>query len=286
MALKTVTEIPTIDVVRVAIQAAGATDEYALNTASKIAVEPVIETTDAVKLIIKGILKAQKKEMNTLTGNKITLTDNVFLPEIVKILQGGTITLGSTAVGTGDSGLLITSKDISKVITITLVDPDAANQSLLVTVTGNDIVISLATGEGPGNAITSTATLVAGAIAALPAAAALISVAQAGAGSGVMVAAAETRISSPVTGYTPPVVGSDPAAVPAFTLKAYTAQYNAAGEIVQYECINYPNCSATPIAFSSEDGVFRVPEYTINSNPANGVAPYAITYIDSLPAIA
>lgn len=92
MALKKVTEIPTIDVVLVTIKAKDSVDEYALDTASKIGVSPQIETQEAVKLIIKGRLKAQKPAETTLTGNEIILTDNVFAPEIVKILQGGTIT--------------------------------------------------------------------------------------------------------------------------------------------------------------------------------------------------
>jgi hypothetical protein len=88
-----------------------------------------------------------------------------------------------------------------------------------------------------------------------------------------------------VIGYTPPVVGSSEKGEP-FELSAYSAQYNAAGEIVRYEKITYPNCKGKPIAFSSEDGVFRVPEYTILSTPDTGVAPYTITYIDTLPVVA
>ena len=86
---KKITEIPTIDVVLVVVEAGN--ESYALDTANKISVEPQIETTNAVKLIVKGRLLAQKNETSTLTGNKITLTDNVFAPELVKFLQGGTI---------------------------------------------------------------------------------------------------------------------------------------------------------------------------------------------------
>ena len=95
MATKKVTEIPTIDVVLVTIKETGSTDEYALDTASKIAVTPQTEVTDAVKLVIKGVLKAQKPQVTTITGNTIVLTNNVFTPELVKILQGGTIAYDS-----------------------------------------------------------------------------------------------------------------------------------------------------------------------------------------------
>lgn len=109
MALKRGNEIPTIDVALVTIktkEGAGgspASTEIALNTASNIAVSVQSEMQDAVKLIIKGQLKAQKRSVTTITGNTIVLTDNVFNPEVVKILQGGTITMGTGA-------------DISKVI--------------------------------------------------------------------------------------------------------------------------------------------------------------------------
>lgn len=192
---KSKNEIPTIDCELITIEtvvtpASGSTSavtrEFGFTTANKLGVEPQIETTDAVKLMIKGKLKAQKKEESTITGHQLTLTDNVFNPELVKILQGGTITYDS--------------------------------------------------------------------------------------------------VSGDLTGYTPPVVGSDDKGE-VFTLNAYSAQYNAAGQIVNYEKIAYPNCTGVPIAFGAEDGVFRAPEYTINSAPDNGQAPYNITYVDALPTL-
>lgn len=92
MAIKRGTEIPTIDVNLVTVKLEGETDEIALDTASKISVAPEVETTDPVKLIIKGVLKAQKGQETTITGHTITLSDNVFTPELVLALQGGKIT--------------------------------------------------------------------------------------------------------------------------------------------------------------------------------------------------
>ena len=184
MAIKRASEIPTIDVNLVTIQEEGEnTDQYILDTASQIQVEPQIEEEDGVKLVVKGVLKAQKLGTQTLTGNQITLTDNVFTPELVQLLQGGTLTKGEDGV---------------------------------------------------------------------------------------------------VKGYTPPAAGSNEKGK-IFTLKAYSAQYNAAGVIVRYECISYPNCQGVPVAFNSEDGTFRAPEYTINSAPDIGEAPYTITYVNALP---
>lgn len=179
--------IPTIDVALVVVRT-GMTDgndsnatEIAVDTANKIAVEPQTETTDAIKLVKLGRLIAQKPATTTITGHQITMTDNVFIPELVKILQGGTV-------------------------------------------------------EGTGDTLT----------------------------------------------YTPPVAGStDKGQV--FELDCYSAQYDASGQIVRYEKITYPNCQGTPVAMSSEDDVFRVPEYTINSAPKEGEAPYKISYTKTLP---
>lgn len=176
------TEIPTIDVALVSIQGYGASDdEIILDTANKIAVTVGTETTDKVALIVKGRLIAQKPATTTVTGNDIILTDNVFIPEAVKIMQGGTIKYDT--------------EDTNKII-----------------------------------------------------------------------------------GYTPPVVGSDDKGK-LFKLIAYSAIYNAAGVIVGYEKITYPNCQGEPVALNSEDGVFRATEYTIHSAPANGEAPYDIDII-------
>lgn len=85
-------------------------------------------------------------------------------------------------------------------------------------------------------------------------------------------------------GYTPPVVGSDDAGKP-FKLKAYSAIYGPDSLLKGYECITYPNCQGTPVAFSSEDGTFRAQDYTINSAPSEGEAPYDMDIVQELPEV-
>lgn len=192
---KSKAEIATIDVSLVTIEVDGT--EFGFDTASSIEVEPQINEEDAITLVVKGILRAQKPAVSTVTGNQITLTDNVFNPELVQVLQGGKIKYWTseehTTEGDADAGFGISS-------------------------------------------------------------------------------------------YTPPVAGStDKGKV--FKLNAYSANYDASGQIVQYEKITYPNCQGTPVALSSEDGAFRAPEYTINSAPKSNEAPYVITYVDELPAL-
>lgn len=118
MGVKRGTEIPTIDVAMVTVQTYdNEADEIVVTTANKIAVTVGTETTEKIPLIVKGILIAQKPETTTVTGNSIVLTDNVFIPELVKILQGGTIkyddleptkVIGYTppVVGSGEKGKL------------------------------------------------------------------------------------------------------------------------------------------------------------------------------------
>lgn len=182
---KSLAEIPTIDCNLVTIETTGG--EFGFDTANEIGCEAQIETTDPVKLIVKGILRAQKGEESTYTGTDITLTDNVFNPQLVKVLQGGTIVYDTV--------------DTDKII-----------------------------------------------------------------------------------GYTPPTVGSGQKGE-TFTLHAYSAQYDTSGEIVQYEKMSFPHCTGVPIAFSSKDGVFRAPEYTIRSRPASTESPYTIDYVASLPTL-
>lgn len=180
-------EIATIDceLITISVGSGASAKEFGFDTANQIEVEPQIEEEDAVKLVVKGRLRAQKPPTKTITGNEITLHDNVFNPELVLILQGGEI--------------LYDQVDTSKIV-----------------------------------------------------------------------------------GYNPPVAGSDDKGE-VFTLNVYTAQYNAAGQVVQYEKTSYPNCTGQPVAFGSEDGAFRAPEYTIDSAPNTGERPYQITYVDKLP---
>lgn len=199
MATKRGHEIPTIDVVLVTVKAAGEENEIALNTASQIQISPQTETEEKVQLVVKGRLIAQKPPTSTLTGNQITLTDNVFNPEIVQILQGGTVKYWADAEHTS------------------------------------------AGEEDTGNGVAK---------------------------------------------YTPPTAGSTDKGKP-FTLCAYSAIYNAAGVITGYEKITYPNCQGMPVTFNSQDGVFRAPEYTINTAPKEDEAPYDMDFIgpDDLPKV-
>ena len=259
-----VTEIATIDVCMVVMQTLSAA--YALDTASKIDVEPQIETQDAVKLIVKGVLKAQKREVSTITGTKITLTDNVFAPEEVKILQGGTIqnatkyTFTCPSVGQATGSYYIKAGD--DYISFTLASALEEDDTIVYTDTGTLVVTK--GGLSSSLAYTSGTTVP---------------------GTGSQLTVTSATDTATIKSYTPPAVGSGTKGE-IFSLVVYSAQYNAAGDIVQYEKITYPNCQGVPVAFSSEDGVFRTPEYTINSAPNSDQPPYYLEYVASLPQLA
>lgn len=159
--------------------------ELGLKTGTQASVETELETTDGIKLIVKGKLIAQKRESNTITGTTITLTDNVFNPQLIQILQGGTV---------------------------------------------------------------------------------------------------EYNVDGSFKKYTPPVAGGEYEPV-SFTTNLYTAHYDASGLVQGYEKVTYPNCTGQPVAFSAEDDTFASPEYTINSAPSTGGAPYTIEYVKDLPTL-
>ena len=181
---KKVTGKATIDVELVVLRVGDSENgtEYALDTANKIIVEPQIETQDAIKLIKLGKLLAQKPKKDTITGHNITLTDNVFTPEIAKVLQGGKV-------------------------------------------------------QGTGVSLT----------------------------------------------YEPPARRKWEKRERFLNSEAYSAVYDTAGRIEMYEKITYPNCQGSPFGISSEDNVFRLPEYSISSAPSTGKPPYKISYVSELP---
>ena len=96
MPIKKGTEHATIDCCLVVLNPLSG-DSIGLDTANQIDVAIATETTDAVKLIVKGKLIAQKKGLTTVTGNTLTLTDNVFNYEVAKMIQGGTIKYWTSA---------------------------------------------------------------------------------------------------------------------------------------------------------------------------------------------
>ena len=251
-------EVATIDVALVTVTDANG-NVYGLDTSNKVEVNPVTETNDAIKLIVKGRLIAQKRQKVIVTGNTIVLTDNVFNAQLVQILQGGTITFstkysaasasidaGAHHIKVGDDYLAF---NVAEGITAAVEYNDVSGVLELVTSNKRIRKSYTVSASAPSGSTAITVTS----------------------------ASDQSRVKS----YTPPVDSSEENET--FTLNCYSAIYNAAGLIEGYEKISYPNCSGVPIAFSSEDDVFRASEYTINSAPNKNEAPYTIDYVPRLP---
>jgi hypothetical protein len=255
-------EIATIDVALCTIVDSNGR-EIGFKTSSKIGVNAVTKTLDANQLMIKGICAAQKKAQTTVVGHTIVLNDNVFIPEVVQILQGGVIVF-SKDYGYSASGVVAAG---AKYIHI---DADYLAFSLTSALASGDTLSY--------NDVTGVLTLVAGGVTSHPDYTVSATVPASGTEIVVVGVANEDYIRS----YTPPVSGEayEPEI---FTLCAYSTIYDAAGIVKGFEKITYPNCTGSPVAFSSEDNVFRVPEYTINSAPNSGQAPYAMDYVPRLP---
>lgn len=253
-------EVATIDVALVTVTDAN-DNTYGLDTSNKVEVNPVTETNDAIKLIVKGKLISQKRQKVIVTGNTIVLTDNVFNAQLVQILQGGTITFSSkysaasASIAAGTHYIKVEDDYLSFVVAEAITAAVEYNDvsGVLELVTSNKRIRKSYT---VSNAAPSSATQIV-----------------------VTSASDQSRIKS----YTPPADSSE--ASEPFTLSCYSAIYNAAGLIEGYERITYPNCTGVPIAFSSEDDVFRSSEYTINSAPNKNEAPYVMDYVPRLPVV-
>lgn len=90
MANKKITKMALIDVECVEIVAHNLEqDTYRWKTASNMNAELNITEGEAVELIVNGQLIAQKRAKDVVTGSTLTVTDNVFSPEVVKFIQGG-----------------------------------------------------------------------------------------------------------------------------------------------------------------------------------------------------
>lgn len=90
MANKKVTKMALIDVEMVEIVAHNMEqDTFRWQTASNLDAELQITEGEPVELICNGRLIAQKRAKDVVTGTQLTVSDNVFAPEIVKFIQGG-----------------------------------------------------------------------------------------------------------------------------------------------------------------------------------------------------
>lgn len=84
--------IATIDAVMVVVKTRETSPKtLAFNSSQKVGIETQIETHEAIKLVVKNSLKAQKPEQNILTGHIITITDQLTQYELLPLFNGGSV---------------------------------------------------------------------------------------------------------------------------------------------------------------------------------------------------
>lgn len=256
---KQVVENPTIDVDLVTIEQGG--KEYAITSMTQIDSSIETEVTEAVKLVVNGKLKAQKGRQVTITGARLTMTDNVFSPELVQVVQGGTINyeqvkthLAESALEAGDYSIAVEEGYVNFTLegdyevgtTITYSNMDKVS----LTSGDSEISIDFEYGEtATGDILTTTSTT-----------------------------------TENIVSYAPPTTEESMETEP-FTTNVYSSVYDTSGIRQYYEKMSLPNCKGEPITFSSQYNVFRAPVYTITSAPSKGQSPYTITYTNKLPEV-
>ncbi len=97
---------------------------------------------------------------------------------------------------TTSEGVIVTAVQPGHDITVAIVDPGVPNSPLMITVIGDEIVVTLAT--GPSGTPTSTAAQVVAALNASPAASALVIASTGGSGSALVGAMSKTALTSVV----------------------------------------------------------------------------------------
>jgi hypothetical protein len=89
---KNVTVVPLTDVVLAVITTVETEPKtYVFETASNVSTEEVTKTTEEQSLEIKGTVYANKPSKTIPIGYNLTLTNNVFMPEIAALLTGGKV---------------------------------------------------------------------------------------------------------------------------------------------------------------------------------------------------
>ena len=102
MASKRVEQLAFVDVLAVELIKHNVTqDTLRFKTSSAVDAELNVVEGEANQLIVNNVLIAQKKAVDTVTGATIKMKDNVFSPQVISLLQGGTFTVDGDGNFTG-----------------------------------------------------------------------------------------------------------------------------------------------------------------------------------------
>lgn len=74
-------------------------NSYIFETSDEVGIEEIVDEGEEQSLKIKGKLYANRAAENTVLGHDITCKDNVMCPELLELIQGGTLTKGTEGEG-------------------------------------------------------------------------------------------------------------------------------------------------------------------------------------------
>lgn len=69
-------------------------NSYVFDTSDEVTIEEVVDEGEEQTLKIKGKLYANRAAEDTVLGYDLTFKDNVMCPELLELMQGGTLTKG------------------------------------------------------------------------------------------------------------------------------------------------------------------------------------------------
>ena len=108
-------------------------DTHSFATADEIACEPVIEEGETKSLTIKNKLVASKQTPDMVLGHDITCKDNVFTPNLLADIQGGTVSEGGTfkKYTAPNVGAMPNTKSFDFIVYVEVVGDDGATGEYL-----------------------------------------------------------------------------------------------------------------------------------------------------------
>lgn len=95
---KNVTTIPLTDVALAVVTTIETHSKtYGFETATTVSTEEITQTTEEKNLEIKGTVYAAKPSKTIVLGYNLTLTNNVFIPELAALFSGGTVEVDNSS---------------------------------------------------------------------------------------------------------------------------------------------------------------------------------------------
>lgn len=258
-------EFALANIVRVDVTTTTATHSLT-DVATQAEAEGFVSEGAEDMLRVKNTIKALNRFEDILMGFNITLTTATMVPEILALIDGGTLRKAAEALAEVPVGLI---NEINKAYALAHGEVVEGSVSIIV-----DGAATAITDDGGDLSDGGTINYETGAIVLNAAPATTIT---------VTYKYASLTGTGDFVDYEAPEVGKVVSRTP-FTMEVYTADKDVDGDDKGYIKFVFLNCVGTPINYSMTDQEFFVPEMTIKSRPKSGEKPVRIVSVKSLPA--